>query len=435
MSDGYTTSTRALAYPEYQSTFGYVGRPGSHLTYWQRSELPSEVTYSYRTKRQESGFDYDIPDADTRVTRNGFTTYNPETDKGHEFWTLKNELVNIVAPEVYLMADSEYGRVFWRGNVVPKLDFSGGNLRVPFQPNPGLTSDEVTSFGQRAILNSAPTSPQASAAVFLGELREGLPSGIGVNLWKNKAQVVRGAGSEFLNVQFGWLPLIKDIRKAVAALQNATKIVQQLSRDNGRVVRRRFAFPGTVSSTEGSFLSFGGPYNQDPSKFTYFPGTDHPTLNIRRIERSIWFSGAFSYSIPVDSSLLSKLEMYSARANVLMGARFSPDVLWELAPWSWLIDWKLSIGQCLSTATRLSEDGLVIRYGYLMAKTVIDDTYMVNPLPIGFGQTIPLCSVTLRSERKERLRATPFGFGLNTADFTDSQWRVLAALGMSRTPR
>jgi hypothetical protein len=434
MSGKFVTSTRTFTRPEFKAMTGYVGQAGSPTTVTYPVNAPTQTTYSWRTNAQEVGDD-EIPDSDLRTTRNGFTTYDPETDKGHEFWSRKQSFHGSLTPEVYALGQYGSKQLFYRGPLIPKVDQTGDNAGITFPSVARMSASEIATFGQRAIQNCAPTSPQASAATFLGELHEGLPSGIGTSLWREGTHVARGAGSEYLNVQFGWLPMIKDIRKAVSALQRTTTIIRQLQRDNGRVVRRRFAFPETVTVEESSFYGLNGPYYGVLYGDQYLSGTARPVNRMVRTSRSVWFSGAFSYSIPTDSSVMSKVERYSSMANVLLGARVTPEVLWQLAPWSWLVDWKLSIGSLLGTASLTSSDGLVIRYGYLMAHTVRDETYMVGSNLDRFGHTIPACSINFRSEVKERVRATPFGFGMNPASFTGKQWAILAALGMSRTPR
>jgi hypothetical protein len=46
-------------------------------------------------------------------------------------------------------------------------------------------------------------------------------------------------------------------------------------------------------------------------------------------------------------------------------------------------------------------------------------------------------SVSFQTKVKKRLRATPYGFGLdpNWSDFTDRQLSILGALGITRAPR
>jgi len=213
-----------------------------------------------------------------------------------------------------------------------------------------------------------------------------------------------------------------------------------MDRDNGRTVRRRFAFPTQIINTQPvtvpsgqygySFLNPAGLGNN-----ALIDLKDDMLQRYSRRTTDVWFSGAFTYNIPTDKSVLGKLQAISAKAQVLMGARVDPSVVWELAPWSWLIDWKLGIGNLLSNASAFSDDGLVIRYGYLMRHTMLKETYTTQQVTTNRGHVVPATFTTLSTERKERLRATPFGFGISPASLTDSQWAILGALGLSRGPR
>jgi len=52
-----------------------------------------------------------------------------------------------------------------------------------------------------------------------------------------------GASSDWLNANFGWLPLAKDVKDLIKSLKTANAGIKQLVRDSGRNVRRRFSFP------------------------------------------------------------------------------------------------------------------------------------------------------------------------------------------------
>lgn len=432
MSGAYTTQTRSFQVPRFPVKVGEVGSAGETQYIGYPTVAPSQSTYSWRTKRQVGGVD-EISEDDLRTTRNGFTTNDPKTDTGHEFWTTKTSFDHSVTPDVYAVGNyGRYGKYFFRGPLIPKVEDPYGRV---FPSVSRTASHEAADLGQRAVLLAAPTSPQASLAVTIGEtMNDGLPALVGSGFSKSETfkDFTRNSAGEYLNVQFGILPLVNDLKKLAKSLQGAHKTLAQLRRDNGRVIRRRIAFPPEVTSRESYFSTYNGPYVGSYLDNYFLAAPMEPVHKLERTERSVWFSGAVSYAMPTDDNLWSKLERYDTMANVLLGSRLTPETLWELAPWSWLADWKLGIGQMLASATRYSEDGLVLRYGYLMIKTIRTTSYMVNTSHLREGGTIPACSLNLRSEVKERIRATPFGFGLDSASFTSRQKSILAALGMSR---
>jgi len=105
-------------------------------------------------------------------------------------------------------------------------------------------------------------------------------------------------------------------------------------------------------------------------------------------------------------------------------------------PWSWLLDWVANIGDVLRNFTMFGPDGLVMHYGYMMStqkrwtEVTIDQAVLAN------GEPIAPCWQRFGTELKLRRKASPYGFGIDPAiAFSTRQWAILAALGMTRSPR
>jgi hypothetical protein len=316
----------------------------------------------------------------------------------------------------------------------------------------GTNSDN--NSGNRLLNAAAPNRPNASAATALGEiLLSGLPTFNVIRALREGTEIARSAGSQYLNVQFGWLPLVSDTVKIVKALLNASKILQDFAAGSGQITRRRrslfpqqFSQVFTGANVNGGNAAFLSSYAPDGSLIRSFSGGFTASVAAADLEvavnaeRRTSFSGAFTYYVPnFDGTLMQDLSAFEARANVLLGTRLTPEVLWELTPWSWLIDWLVGLQANISVATRFDSEGLVLRYGYL---TVIDRV-SVNALyavsgnhPITPHGTYKKSAFTRMTYfRMRRIKSTPFGFGLDTATFTAPQWSILAALGMTRAPR
>lgn len=427
---GYVTQTRFVRADPLKQTFGFVGDPTRTTTSLFTFPDLQQATTSFRSSREDP--DDDLQES-ARIFRNGFSTNDPIYDRGHTFDTSRQWIVPNRTESYFQYESGPYPR-FYRGPLLPPVRDGVGSYNGYAPPvTAALSSTEIGTYGGRAIKATAPTAPQANAAQFIGELFLGLPSMIGASFWKDKTAVARTAGSEYLNVQFGWIPFIKDLQKVAKSLSKASEILLQIERDNGRVVRRRFSFPRVTTTSEESLAITTQPHLGVPS-MKYAAGRDSVRINTVKY-RDVWFSGAYSYYVPMDSSIKAKLERFSTMSNVLFGNRVSPDVVWELAPWSWLVDWKFGIGVALSNAARFSEDGLVMRYGYLMCKESTSMVAIAPPCKSDLGWEIPASQIQLRSERKARYRATPYGFGVNIGGLKDSQWAILAALGMTKGPR
>lgn len=334
-------------------------------------------------------------------------------------WVIKPETFNIGGYRSYK------GPLFARASVV-----GPGSSEWPAIPSLAL---ELKTLGTTAIARTIPTNPAAGAAQFLGELREGLPSVPGRHLATSVRNpsgksLSKGSADEYLNLEFGLKPIISDLKKFAQASKDANKILAQLKRDSGRRVRRRYRFPTTTDTTTRVFA--GGQY-PSPVLNTWQYGTSGKLTLVTTTKKERWFSGAYTYLYEEPSSLSERLMRAEQRLNAVYGARLNPELLWELMPWSWAVDWVSNTGDVIHNLSAFSRDGLVLCYGYMMGTTTVSNTYTLEGVSFQGGRPFNL-SQTFRTIRKERVAATPYGFGLDTSGFTNRQWAILGALGISK---
>lgn len=304
------------------------------------------------------------------------------------------------------------------------------------------SSDAATldAWGAKAIALCKPTNSVADLGTALGEiLREGLPSMLGASTWKDRSSKVRGASGDYLNLQFGWLPLISDVRKAATAYRESAKILKQFERDSGRLVRRQFSFPDIKEVTEHVQVSPTPSGNARPWTPTtlgavggfFTGGAPNPGAQLWRTkEREVkrWFSGAFTYYLPRSNSL-DGLTRQLALADKLYGVSVDPEMLWNLTPWTWALDWVGNMGDVISNVSDAQTYGLVMPYGYMMEESITKYTYTWIGLNLPGLSTV---STTFTSHVKLRRAASPYGFGLTWDGFSPKQLSILAALGITR---
>lgn len=297
---------------------------------------------------------------------------------------------------------------------------------------------EMDEVGATAIARCKPTNSVADVSTFLGELiKDGLPSIPLVQTWKDKTELARSlqssAGSEYLNVEFGWLPILRDVRKFSHAVQNADAVLRQYERDAGKAVRRQYYFPVEKTLTSGQV-------SNDNVK-NYIPSIHSPSLLstssgklYRTVEtvRRQWFSGSFTYHLPSGSTNRDKMARQALEAKKLLGLSLTPEILWNIAPWSWAIDWFSNTGDVISNITDWISDGLVMHYGYVMEHTIVKHTYSMSVCTVKNRTDMPT-SFTLVTETKQRRRANPFGFGLDWDGLSPRQLAIAVALGLSRS--
>jgi hypothetical protein len=445
MAGQVTETRRTPQYPRmyFTRTIGGVTTSGDHYSSGGAiGTYPSQITTSYRTGVRGPEDDRsELPTTQIEAIRGYKDEYEEQRyrrsgDNGHPFESTKEELYCTTFQE---LVDST-GRTY-KGHIFPSPTsntlYSGSRTWIP------IPSWNSGWHGSTAIERCRPTTSVANLAAAAAELkRDGLPSFEVTDGFKRRTAIAKGdkpGPSGLLNFEFGWKPLISDVRSVAMGLKNARRHIEQLQRDSGRWVRRRYVFPNEVllnTTREGSGILAGptGMGTTFESQIFPFGRSGHLTETLQ-IERQVWFSGAFSYHLPGGETLVGKAREREYEINYILGTRITPSTLWQIAPWSWLVDWKLNVGTLISNAEAIGSDGLVIRYGYLMCRTTTQRTVTVEGVRSKGGTTLPPATVVYRKTRKQRVVASPYGFGLNPSGFTDRQWTILSALGMTRGPR
>lgn len=381
-----------------------------------------------------------------------FTNYQITSSEGHPWRPSRDRKYSAIAqlPDIGGPFDTRKIECINAGYAIVSLTRPGGYLRKYDGPifayysnyigqnasiqNP--SSDAVLDgLGSTAISRVLPTNPLSGMGQFLSELRE-LPTASKLASWAGTAAqlrsikkapkgVLKRGSQDWLNFQFGWVPFVKDLKDFFTTARDADKHIRQLERDSGRNVRRKFKFPDEVSTV---VTNMGSGYG-DPVLDSYLytsPGILTKTVTTRV---SRWFSGCFTYYLEAPG--LARLEQYS---NRLYGTRISTDLLWKLGPWSWAADWITNFGDVVHNTAAFANDGLVMRYGYMMEKSVIITEYSLKGLTMFDGRALNLTQSFVTTTMKRR-RATPYGFGFDPGTFTARQWSIIAALGISKRPR
>jgi len=317
-----------------------------------------------------------------------------------------------------------------------------------FPPANSSSDTRLDSYGATAISKTAPIQPTVSLATSLLEAyHEGLPKLFGKELWEEntkKALDVKklggSAGSEYLNAQFGWLPVASDMRDFLHAVNHMSTLIKQYARDNGKPVRRRFNFPPELSK-ESTFMSSsavpGGP-NLRADIYDFSGSPKAQIVRDREISIRRWFSGAFVYHLPKTffENLIGDNASDFDRVRRVLGLEITPETLWELTPWSWAVDWFTNAGDVIHNVDAWASNGLVLEYGYIMEHSIVRDvfSYIPNNSPTISGSNVKIVppSYSVITETKLRRKANPFGFGLTMDGLNNLQKSILAALGLSK---
>jgi len=323
------------------------------------------------------------------------------------------DLTNRTSSQSWAYTNWEYkisnqSKIRGHGEVIPS-----GTYQSTFPTTPSLAADDILNgWGATSIARCAPTNPMADAGTFLGELRQ-LPKIPGRDFYKSG---LKGTGGEYLNVVFGWSPAWRDVKSFREANAKAEAFLTRLERRSGKYSRTRYTLLEDTSTTEtlinanlGSTLDLvGNPHRKYPLRRT--------TITYEKV----WFVGAFTHFYERSQSQIEFFRKLQD-ARDIYGLDLSVEVAWNLLPYSWLADWYGNIGDIAHNLTRFSQDGLTMRYGYIMRQKSIEYIYTYGP-----------SSFTTKAAVKQRRRASPFGFGISPGNLSDRQWAILAALGQQK---
>lgn len=278
----------------------------------------------------------------------------------------------------------------------------------------------LDAWGSSVINSVLPTNPTADLAISLGE-------------FVSERQFFRLPGTagslpgEYLNYMFGIAPTVALVQDLKNAISDQEEILGQYIRDSGKLVRRRWEPDADVETSKT--VSTG--------KYPKFFGSTHSAYLVQsgklttttRTRTKLWFSGAFTYYLPKEG-LARDIALMDRLYGVVPGSA----LVWELLPYSWLLDYKLSIGSVLGNIDAFAMDGLVMPYAYVMRtqETEVHYIWEGNIRNSSGSWTQRRLSTKVTSVTKQRRAATPFGFGVLPGDLTPRQLSIIAALGLTK---
>jgi len=192
------------------------------------------------------------------------------------------------------------------------------------------------ALAAKAIASVNPNRPQADLAVSLLELRE-LPE-----LLRDAGRILHGshhpvknAAKANLMAQFGALPLISDVGKVLDFVNQVALREQHLLKLKTKGTR----FKRTLGSESWQATSTMNPFDPKVDVYAYSKIKIDIAAN-----RKYWYT--------VRANLLGNWTEREIRSFAVDGVfgldTISASTLWELLPWSWLIDWFSNTGDILT---------------------------------------------------------------------------------------
>lgn len=264
------------------------------------------------------------------------------------------------------------------------------------------------------------------------------------NLRLDLNQFARLAPGQYLNVEFGWKPFLSDLTSLLGLREKIDDRIKRIINENNRGIDRRSVVldedDTVVDSVTTYGYAFAGLTGPPP---TWVPGTTVVTVTRRTITK-VWFTGRFRYFIPNTSSTdwLDRERLKLVGLDLLTQ---SPELIWNLLPFSWLIDYFTNVGDIISNASDTAVDNLICDYSYIMCTKRVEIRRTVQTTWQGLyhegaglktridaGQAT-FETVEYTEEKTRRGGGNPFGLGTRFDELSSYQTGILAALGLSRS--
>jgi len=373
-------------------------------------------------------------------------------DNGHEFFV---EKVSRLIPDRKQFSCRGYLNSYYSGPLfaVDPWPFWNGyddptGVIAYRLPRPEIHASVGTNFLKRM----RPGVPQANLVQLITETVIQLPTipfnGLDSNLHRGLPQLLKNSGSEYLNGVFGWAPLIRDVLKWCRAIVYIDDNLRQYTKDAGKKITRHRRNPDVQTTTETvetdnalpgtpyypSGVDYWNEVNlfQDPAGEIGYQANGYRNtrglLTMKTVTtESYWSTSSWMYFL-ADDAWNESMRTAAFKARHLLGIQLDINLLYELTPWSWLLDWFANVGDILAINNELANDSTVLRYAYLMHKVNVYRTWTHTGVVFGDGSKTGPIRTSVQQDTKERVRATPYGFELAWPEFNPSQLAILAAL-------
>lgn len=236
----------------------------------------------------------------------------------------------------------------------PMGTMSVGNLNSILATEQALADQQMNKHVFLMLSKCLPRSPLFGLARSIGELRDYRHLG---DLRKYTEDVRRRAyelkdiPNGYLSVQFGIAPLISDILTLVSLPGRVSKKLNRLIERSGKPTSYR------------TKIVLDLPYDKAPA-FNFIRDSDgygyeDSTTATRSAELRMAINSTFDFP-PVSQPILRDEVLVK-----LYGAEPSLKTLYDLTPWSWLVDWFTGFGYYLDAIEQVNTDPSLINYGWL----------------------------------------------------------------------
>lgn len=256
-------------------------------------------------------------------------------------------------------------------------------------------------------------------------------------------QLKHSAADWFLQWNFNFSPLVKDVDSIYHSLASSREYAKRILRDEGKLRRQHYTvdildeFPGVDVTSTGSNL--GGEVSVDGG-LSWSPwdanlALSSTTVSHRVIERYTMarFNATIEYRYDLTQFERDNAVMLSFLDR--LGVRLDPSIIWNAIPWSFVVDWVLGISKYLKArAVRNIDPHTVIsNYCYSVKLEKFGERSIELSGSTHSSGTAPVTCIRWKDEAYERVVCTPsLTNALSTSDLNAKEYSLAAALIAAR---
>jgi hypothetical protein len=218
----------------------------------------------------------------------------------------------------------------------------------------------------------------------LVQLFKSLPPGLAAKVF-SLTTPLRNIPAEFVSYNFGWKQLDRDLKDLLKVPERITKRVNYLLSRKARPTTFRAAT--NYSLPDGTGPSFD--YNVHDGENWWEAGAASQTTTVsRQLQFRVAINAIF------DFPTLAVPELQQRELLRRLGVTPTPTDIYNLIPWTWLIDWFTGLGNYIQAVDAINSDRSTINMGFITgvltskfqchheSKTTVVDGWVYSP-PVG----------------------------------------------------
>lgn len=159
--------------------------------------------------------------------------------------------------------------------------------------------------------------------------------------------------SEYLSFHFGWKQLYSDAMSVLSKPERVNRDVNRLIERNGKVS----TYSSSIKYSKGRSLILGSYFTNGISSLLSQVTKSTQTVDEFRFRCSL----QAKFEFPPAMELLFREDLFVRK----LGFVPTPVDLYNLVPWSWLVDWFSGLGQYLHLIEEVNSDPSLINFGFV----------------------------------------------------------------------